>query len=53
MSARGLQVQAYHEWSRSTKLQYRYHTFDYYWAERYARVYRLPTRITSVGWLLH
>lgn len=53
MSARELQVQAYREWSGSTELQYRYHTFDYFWSERYARVYRLPTRITSVGRRLH
>ena len=48
MSATQLQVQAYREWSRSDKLQYCYHTFDYYWSERYARVYRLPARIAAV-----
>jgi len=53
MSATELQVQAYREWSRSTELQYRYHTFDYYWSERYARVYRLPVRIAPVGRQLH
>jgi hypothetical protein len=45
MSARELKVQAYKEWSRTTELQYRYHTFDHYWSERYARVYSLPARI--------
>ena len=45
MSARELQAHAYREWSSSTKLQYHYHTFDYYWSERYARVYRLPARV--------
>ena len=53
MSARELQVQAYREWSCSNELQYRYHTFDYYWSERYARVYRFPTRVASLGRLLH
>ena len=53
MSARELKVQAYREWSRSTELQYRYHTFDYYWSERYARVYRLPVRLAPVGRRLH
>ena len=53
MSARKLQVQAYREWRRSNELQYRYHTFDHYWSQRYARVYRLPTRIASVGRQLH
>jgi hypothetical protein len=53
MSAKKLQVQAYCEWRRSTALQYRYHTFDYYWSERYARVYRLPARTTPVERLLH
>ena len=27
--------------------------FDYYWSERYARVYRLPAHIASVARLLH
>jgi hypothetical protein len=53
MSTRDLKVQAYREWSRSTELQYLYHTFDYYWSERYARVYRLPVRIATVRRLLH
>jgi hypothetical protein len=53
MSARELKVQAYREWSRTTELQYRYHTFDYYWSERYARVYSLPARIAPHGRLLH
>ena len=53
MSARELEIQAYQEWSRSTELQYRYHTFDYYWSERYARVFSLPARITPVGQRLH
>ena len=53
MSARELQVQAYREWSHSIELQHHYHTFDFYWSERYARVYRLPVRMTSVGRLLH
>jgi hypothetical protein len=53
MSTRELQDQAYRKWSRSTELQDRYHTFDFYWSERYARVYRLPVRVLAVGGLLH
>jgi hypothetical protein len=53
MSVRELKVQAYREWSHSTELQYRYHTFDYYWSQKYARVYRLPVRIAPMKWLLH
>jgi hypothetical protein len=53
MSARELQANAYREWRNSTELQYRYHTFDYYWSEKYARVYRLPTRIASLWQILH
>jgi hypothetical protein len=53
MSAKALKIQAYREWRSSTELQYRYHTFDYYWSERYARVYRLPIRIALVGQRLH
>jgi hypothetical protein len=53
MSTRELQVQAYTEWSRSTELQHHYHTFDYYWSERYARVYSLPARIAPAGRRLH
>ena len=53
MSARELKIQAYREWCCSTELRYSYHTFDYYWLERYARVYRLPARIAPVGRRLH
>jgi hypothetical protein len=53
MSARELKVQAYREWSGSSELRYRYHTFDHYWSERYARVYRLPARIAPVRLLAH
>jgi len=49
MSARELQVRAYREWIHSSELQYRYHTFHYYWSERYARVYRLSGRIARAG----
>jgi hypothetical protein len=53
MSATELQNQAYREWSRSSEIQYHYHTFDFYWLERYARVYRLPLRIAAVRRQLH
>jgi isocitrate/isopropylmalate dehydrogenase len=48
MSIRELEAQAYQEWSGSTELQHRYHTFDYYWAERYARIYRLAVGIAPM-----
>jgi hypothetical protein len=53
MSTRQIQIQAYKEWKNSTELMYEYHTFDYYWMVRYARVYRLPLRATHVGRLVH
>ena len=48
MSAREMKVQAYREWSRSIELQDRYHTFEYYWSERYARVFHLPVRVARM-----
>lgn len=39
MSVSELKDRANREWSRSPELQYHYHTFEYYWWERYARVY--------------
>ena len=45
MNARPLQIRAYEEWNHSIELKGQYHTFDYYWWERYARVYQLPARI--------
>jgi hypothetical protein len=53
MSARLLQIRAYREWNHSAELKYRYHTFDYYWWEKYARVYQLPTRVTTGDRLVH
>lgn len=53
MSARELINQAYREWNHSTKLQYHYHTFAFYWSERYARVYSLPARIDPLRRQLH
>jgi hypothetical protein len=53
MSARELKIQAYREWSHSTELQNRYHTFDFYWSERYVRVYLLPARTDPLRRLLH
>jgi len=40
MTIRQLQIQAREEWSRSPDIKGRYHTFEYYWAERYERIYR-------------
>jgi hypothetical protein len=53
MSTRQLQIHAYREWTRAPDLKRQYHTFDYYWMERYARVYCLPTRIRPVERPLH
>jgi hypothetical protein len=53
MSTQQLQQHACRECSRSCELQRRCHTFDYDWCERYARVYRLPTRIRAFGLPAH
>jgi hypothetical protein len=45
MSIRQLQLQAYREWNTTHEIKCHYQTFEYYWWERYARVYRLPSRI--------
>jgi hypothetical protein len=49
MTTMQLQNQAYSEWSRSPAIKCNYHTFEYYWMERYARVYQLPVRISPAG----
>jgi len=41
MTNRQLQIKAREEWSRSPDIKCRYHTFEYYWVERYERIYRL------------
>lgn len=48
MTTRQLQTIAYQEWQCSPDIKCRYHTFDYYWFERYARVYGLPARIAEI-----
>jgi hypothetical protein len=53
MSTRQLQIRAYREWHDSTETRIRYHTFEHFWYERYARVYRLPSRITPVQRIAH
>ena len=45
MTSRQLQIKAYTEWSHSFEIKRRYHTFEYYWSEHYARVYQLPVRV--------
>jgi len=49
MTARQLQTKAYTEWCNSSDIKSNYHTFEFYWVERYARVYKLPARVWSVG----
>jgi hypothetical protein len=44
MTARQLHRHAYQEWDGSAAIKRRYHTFEYYWWERYARVYQLASR---------
>jgi hypothetical protein len=53
MTTRQLQNQAYKEWNCSQDIKRSYHTFEYYWVERYARVYQLPARIRSAGRFNH
>lgn len=44
MTIRDIQNQAMDEWKGSLEIRRRYHTFEYYWWEQYARVYRLPSQ---------
>lgn len=53
MTTRQLQTQAYREWDGSASIKCKYHTFEYYWLERYARVYKLPSRIRSIDRFIH
>jgi hypothetical protein len=53
MSTRQLQIQAYREWHASTAIKRKYLTFDFYWWERYARVYRLSPRVRAVDEEIH
>jgi hypothetical protein len=53
MTTRQLQNQAYREWQSSAGIQCEYHTFEYYWREKYARVYRLPSRPRFAGRIIH
>ncbi len=53
MTTRQLQTQAYREWNASPNIKCNYHTFEYYWIEKYARVYQLPVRIKPVGRVIH
>ena len=53
MTSRQLQQQAYSEWSGSGDIRRRYHTFEYYWWERYARVYRLLPATRPTGTVSH
>jgi hypothetical protein len=53
MTTRQLQTQAYTEWSCSSDIKSNYHTFEFYWAERYARIYKLPARLWTVGRFFH
>jgi hypothetical protein len=49
MTTRQLHNHAYQEWQSSSDIKGRYHTFEYYWWERYARVYELASRSAPTG----
>ena len=53
MTTRRLQIKAYTEWNSSSDCKCKYHTFEYYWFEKYARVYKLPSRLKSAGDIVH
>ena len=49
MTARQLHRRAYQEWNSSSDIKRRYHTFEYYWWERYARVYEFSLHAAAAG----
>jgi hypothetical protein len=49
MTIKHIQQKAFLEWRNSNDIQQRYHTFEFYWWERYARVYQLPRRIMATS----
>ena len=53
MTPRQLHIRAYTEWQRSPDIKREYHTFEYYWWEKYARVYGLSARADSVATTVH
>jgi hypothetical protein len=53
MNIRQLQLQAYREWKESIEIKCHYHTFEHYWQEKYARVYRLPAWAIPVKGFMH
>jgi len=53
MTTRELHRHAYNEWNRSSDIKSRYHTFEYYWWERYERVYRLCSGTRPTGTYNH
>jgi hypothetical protein len=53
MTTRELHRHAYDEWNNSSAIKRRYHTFEYYWWERYARVYRLASGTKPIGKFTH
>ncbi len=48
MSIEQLQLKAYNEWNSSSQIKQHYHTFEFYWWERYARIYHLPNHNDSI-----
>ena len=53
MTTRQLHIRAYREWKRSPEIKRDFHTFEYYWWEKYARVYGLSSRPGSATGTLH
>lgn len=53
MTTRQLHIRAYTEWQGSPDIKREYHTFEYYWWEKYARVYGLSSRAGTVATTVH
>jgi hypothetical protein len=53
MSIRQLKYKVYNKWHNSNNIKQQYHTFEFYWWEKYARVYRLPSKIEGISDFYH
>jgi hypothetical protein len=53
MTTRQLHIRAYREWKGSSDIKRNFHTFEYYWWEKYARVYGLSSRVAPVESNIH
>lgn len=48
MTIRQLQLKAFDEWNKSRQIKQQFHTFEFYWWQKYARVYQLPSKISFI-----